>query len=126
MGISFSGSSGKHPLLAYLRLSYEHPAALNLNNGNGAALLGLLGLPCDNGYGECTMPEARRAIMQARARFARKAQEFTREGADEQIPGRARYVRGALTEDGLLRRLDMFEEFVNTMDRMGADRLTWG
>lgn len=126
MSISFSGSSGRGPTLCNLGLDYAHPAYLNFNNANGAAVLALLGLPCDTGYGSCTMPEARRAIMQAKARFERNAPAHTRAGYDVKPPGRARVISAALDEEGLRSRIERFEEFVNTMDRMGADTLTWG
>lgn len=124
MGIVFNGAANK----VRLGLTFEHPAFFHLNMGNAAALLGLLDLltpPNDSQYGSCTLPEARRAVLQARARFTRKASGFTREGSDTQKPGKARVIRHGLDEDGLASRLDAFEEFVNTMDRMGAERITW-
>ncbi len=124
MSVTFNGESGKHPTLVQLNLTWEHPAFLNLNIGNAAALLGLLKLP-NEPCGEVTMPEARRAIMQAKARFERVASDHTREGSDAQQPGRARFVRGSLDENGLRVRLERFEEFVNVMDRMGAERILW-
>jgi hypothetical protein len=125
MGIEFYGESGNGPTLTKLGLDYEHPAFLSFNIGNGAAMLALLGLSNDHGMGNCTMPEARRAIMQARARFERKAPEHVRAGYDTKKPGRARVIMGGLDEDGLASRLDRFEEFINTMDRMGAERIRW-
>lgn len=129
MGVEFYGlarsKTENGTLETRLWLSFEHPAFLSFNVGNAAAVLGLLGLQCINGGGACTLPEARRAIMQAKARFERKAGEFTREGGDEKLPGRPRVIRGALDEDGLRMRIDRFEEFVNTMDRMGATSLYW-
>ncbi len=129
MGTEFGGECGSGMLTTRLGLEYEHPAYLGLNMGNAHALLSLLGLARlrenDTQYGSCTMPEARRAILQARARFERTAHEHTREGSDTKRPGGARFVTKGLDEDGLKLRLDMFEEFVNTMDRMGADRIRW-
>ncbi len=128
MGTEFSGECGSGMLAVRLGLEYEHPAFFGLNMGNASAVLGLLGLltpPNDSQYGACTMPEARRAILQARARFERTAHEHTREGSDTKRPGGARFVTKGLDEDGLKLRLDMFEEFVNTMDRMGAERIRW-
>lgn len=122
MSVTFYGRAPK----TFLGLNYEHPAHLNFNMGNARAVLSLLQLPFDEALsGECTMPEARRAIMQARARFERSAPAQTREGYDVKKPGRARVIGGALDEDGLRSRLDRFEEFVDTMDRMGAERIYW-
>lgn len=128
MGIEFSGECGSGPTACRLGLGYEHPAHLAFNMGNASAVLGLLGLltpPNDAQYGSCTLPEARRAILQARARFDRNTGAFVREGSDTKRPGRVRVRMTGLDEDGLLLRLDAFEEFVNTMDRMGAERVRW-
>jgi hypothetical protein len=123
VSVTFYGKSASGGSLG---LEYEHPAHLNFNIGNAAAVLALLQLPDDRGYGTCTMPEARRAIMQARARFERNAPPLTRSTTDTKKPGRARVISGGIDEQGLKDRLDRFEEFVNTMDRMGADTLYWG
>ena len=128
MGTSFYGESVSGSLKTRLTLGYEHPDFLSFNMGNASAVLGLLGLleaPNDSQSGECTLPEARRAIMQARARFGRKASSFVREGSDTKQPRRPRVIQGALDEAGLASRLDRFEAFVNVMDRMGADRILW-
>ncbi len=126
MSVTFYGKSGSGTMTTYLHLGYEHPAHLNFNNGNARAVLGLLGLPNDECLmGECTMPEARRAIMQAKARFERRAPEHTRESYEEKRPGRARVISGGLDEEGLRSRIERFEEFVDTMARMGAETLYW-
>src|SRR5579863_7869326 len=103
-------------------LDIEHPAYLNLNFGNAYALLGLLGLDPGENYlhGEVPMPEARRGVIRARATFERKAGNFTREGSDTKRPGKVRVIQGSLDEDGLARRLDAFERFLNVVADMGA------
>lgn len=128
MGVEFSGqmTNEQGGVAVRLGLTYEHPAFLSFSLANARAVFGLLMLPFDGAYGECTMPEARRAIMQARARFERNAPAHTREGGEEPPrSNRPRVIRGGLDEDGLRERLDRFEAFVDTMARMGADRLVW-
>ena len=131
MGIEFSGETHTQTkdgvLVTRLLLGFEHPDFFHLNIGNAVAVLNMLRLPCDHGYGECTMPEARRAIMQARARFERTASEFTRETIPMSRPsqGRARFASGGLDEDGLMLRLEKFARFVDVMTVLGATLLRW-
>lgn len=124
MSVTFYGqkADGK-PIM----LDIEHPAYLNLNFGNGYALLNLLAIPPGEDYlhGEVPMPEARRAVMRARATFERRAGKFTREGSDTKRPGQPRVIQGSLDEDGLAVRLDAFERFLNVVAEMGATSIYW-
>ncbi len=124
MSASFYGKTADDkPIM----LDIEHPAYLNLNFGNAYALLGLLGLDPGQDYlhGEVTMPEARRGVIRARATFERKAGGHTREGSDTKRPGKVRVIEGGLDEEGLARRLDAFERFLNVVAEMGATSIYW-
>ncbi len=99
----------------------------NMNNSNGREFLRLLGLEEDHGYGTCTIPEARRAVMKARATFDRKADDFRRsvpsviQGGMTAIPH-----RGVSDPDYFRMRLDQFAEYVEALAVAGADTVTWG
>ncbi len=110
-----------------IMLDIEHPAYLNLNFENAYSLLGLLGLDpgMDYLHGEAKMPEARRAVMKARATFERRAPTFTREGSDTKRPGRVRITQGSIDENYLARRLDDFEQFLNAVAEKGATSIYW-
>lgn len=109
-------------LETWLRLDYEHPDHLNLNNGNAAALIRLLGFE-DGPSGEVTMPEARRGII--RARNTSKASDYTRAPESERGRRGCRVISGGLDLDGLMSRLERFESFVDVMERMGATSIYW-
>lgn len=110
--------------------------SLNLSNWNATALLRLLGL--EGACGAITLPEARRAIMRARATFERRADALTVEAAEVVLPTRveregnvARIVRGAilsiggLDREGLAERLERFAAFVERAATLGAARIGW-
>jgi len=123
MSVSFYGKSADG---AAIMLDIEDPSYLNWNAGNAHALFLLLGLsPGEDQYGECTMPEARRGVMLARATFEKRAVKSTREPSDTRRPGQARFIQGGLDEDGLLIRLDAFERFLNVIAAKGAVSIYW-
>jgi hypothetical protein len=122
MGIEFYGKSADGKMIA---LDFEDPDFLSLNLGNGAAVLGLLALPCEDGYGECTLPEARRAIILARNTYTSRAVRFMREGSDTQEPGHARVISGGLDVQGLAQRVRRFERFVDAVEKLGAVGIYW-
>lgn len=123
MSVSFYGKSADG---AAIMLDIEDPAYLNWHAGSAHALFLLLGLsPGEDQYGECTMPEARRGVMRARATFEKKAGGLTREYSDTQRPGQARFIQGGLDEDGLALRLDRFERFLNIIAAKGAVSIYW-
>jgi hypothetical protein len=142
MSITFSGTDAArpHPRLpefpAPVDLPWEHPAHLNLCNSNALALLGLLGLDVDY-CGSCSVADARRAVMRARATFDRKAGAFERpavvtygaprvdaDGAVELRPFRSASM--GLDADGLRRRLEHFAKTVEVLAELGATHVCWG
>lgn len=109
----------------------------NWNVGNARALLGLLGLDSEDLCGEATLPELRRALLGARARFDRRAPAFVREerveygaprededGVVEMRP--LRLFEGGLDLAGIRRRLEELAEFVEAAAALGADLIAWG
>jgi hypothetical protein len=106
------------------------------NAGNARALLGLLGLANEELCGEATLPELRRALLAARARFDRRAPEFVREerveyGAPREVDGVVelrplRLLEGGLDLAGIRTRLEELAEFVEAAAALGADAVSWG
>jgi hypothetical protein len=108
-------------------LDIENPAHLNLNCGNARSFLLFLGLePGDEPSGEITLPEARRAIIRARATFERRIGGYTRAASDTTRPDRRRVVELGIDEDYFARRLDDFERFVDALVARGATAICWG
>lgn len=96
--------------------------SINLCNGNAGSLLGLLGLgDMDLACGEITIPEARRAVMKARATFDSKVAKFTRD--DEQHSGRM-FSMG-IDNKYLKRRLEEFADLVEAGAEAGATHISW-
>lgn len=123
MSIDFYGKTASgEPIM----LGFDHPAAVNMSSANGRAFLEFLGLdPGPEPAGEVGMPEARRAIIRARATFARRVRGFTREGSDTKRPGETRVVSGGIDDGYFARRLDDFERFVGAVAEMGATSIYW-
>lgn len=123
MSISFYGlTADEKPIM----LDHEDPAFLNMNNGNAHSFLAFLGLPdCHEPSGDASLPDARRAIMRARATFEKKVGNFTREGSDTKRPGQCRVIQGGNDESYFARRLDDFEKFLNTVVEKGAVSIYW-
>lgn len=124
MSITFYGQKTDG---APIMLDFEHPAYVNMNFANAYALFNLLGVHPGDDYlhGEITMPEARRAVIRARATFDRRAGGLTREGSDTKRPGRVRIIEGSMDEAYLARRLNDFENFLNVVAEMGATSIYW-
>lgn len=127
---------------------------LNLNNGNARALLALLGWAAAPSQiplgeirvgeptgefdlmGERALPDARRAVMVARATFDRRAGALVREsetlyGAprvreDGAVDMRPRVMVGGLDAEGLRDRLESFAALVEEGATLGAVQVTWG
>jgi hypothetical protein len=146
MGLDFHGldHTRPHPRFpeypAPVHLDDDDPRAFQLNVGNAAAIWPLLGLPLVDGHvppgGEVSVPEARRALMRARARFERVAPTLVRpveiehgapcpqeDGTIELRP--LRFLCFGLDEDGLAARLDRFERFVEAIAERGATHVAW-
>jgi hypothetical protein len=120
MSVSFYGlKADNEPIM----LDFEHAAHLNLATRMFLSFLGFE--PGEGPDGEATIPDARRAIMRARATFDRRVSNFTREGSDTKRPGQLRVIEGGLGEDYHARRLDDFERFINTITEMGAVSFYW-
>lgn len=100
----------------------DDPATfLNVAEVNAVALLGLLRLPQEYGAGETTVPEARRAVIRARATFDRQSSKFVRPPA-----AMPRVHGGAIDRTYLARRLEDFAKFVELVARAGAVTVHWG
>lgn len=123
VSVSFYGKTrGGEPIM----LDIEDPAYLNMASANARALLELLDLePGDEPSGDASMPEARRAVMRARATFERRADGFTREGSDTKRPGQVRFIEGGIAREYLAMRLDAFEKFLNVVADKGAISIYW-
>ncbi len=107
--------------------------SLNLGNDNAVSLLGVLGLSTDC-WGQVTLPEARRAVMRARARKSLSAFERSTEtlhGAprvndDGTVELRPIRCHGfGLTEDGLRDRVERFAYFIEVAAARRATTITW-
>lgn len=123
MSVTFYGKMADGEVVA---LDLEHRAYLNMASGNARAFLHFLGLePGDEPSGEATMPEARRAVMRARATFDRHVGEFTRDRSDTKRPGGCRVIEGGIDEGYFARRIDDFERFGNAVAARGATTIWW-
>jgi hypothetical protein len=111
---------GQKPDSTPIMLRHEHPRNLNMSNANARALLGLLGLPFNDGYGAASVVDVRRAIMKARALFEKKADAFTEGPLDE-----SNYHFGGISKDYLRMRLDDLSSTVETLAGMGATIIYW-
>ena len=110
----------------------ENPLSLNLANDNAHRLLALLGLPAAPA-GECTIAEARRAILRARivkvGSYAREDQVVhgapgeREDGAIELRPTRA-WIRG-LSVDRLAGYVERLDALVRNGGEAGATKLVW-
>lgn len=123
MSITFYGkTTDDKPIM----LDIEHPAYLNMNSANARAFLLFLGMdPGDEPAGEATIPEARRAVIRARAAFDRHARQFIREGRDTKRSGQCRVTAGAIDEGYLAMRLTSFERFLIVAANRGATSIYW-
>ena len=114
------------------RVSQEDLLSLNLANENAYRLLALLGLPVAP-TGECTIAEARRALLRARnggmARYAREDEVFHgtprvhEDGAVELRPMRT-WSRG-LSVERLVGYVERLEALVRCGGIAGATKIVW-
>jgi hypothetical protein len=134
MSVTFGGyiedPSAKYGLRSVSLGDDDH--GLNFNNANALALLSLLKLTEgqrpgeDDLCGAVTLAVARRAVMYARATFARRAQAFTRQEEQGEGTQGARFVSCGLDVDGLSRRLEAFAAHVEALAQAGASHISWG
>ncbi len=113
-------------------LQISDAPALELNDGNAAAVLALLGFdPCS---GEATIAESRRAVMRARARG--DVSEFVRPERRVYGAPRAREnhvvdarplvaVEFGMDEAGVRERVERFAAFVEKCAARGATVVRW-
>ena len=140
MSISFYGSNSESPSVHLhddIEADLEDPRGMNLSNDNGKAFLRFLSInPGEDLCGQIGVPEARRAIMKARASFDRKAPTFTRavvvehgrprqneDGTIEMRP--IRYISGGIDEGYLAERLERFAVLVEALAARGATSIEW-
>ena len=151
MSVSFTGSDhttlevtsyGSFPRRVYLHSGpdddFSDPRSMNLSSVNARTFLAFLGI--DSGedlYGELTIPDARRAIIRARATFDHRAHNFMR---DQEVTHGAprinddgtvtlRPVRlwvGGIDEEYLARQLGRLEVLLEALAEKGATHLGWG
>ncbi len=123
MSVTFYGRTAQGKSVA---VAINHPAYLNMASANARTFLLFLGLePGAEPSGEVGLPEARRAIMRARATFARRVGTYTRAGNDTKRPGRCRVIEGGIDADYFTRRLDDFERFLEVVAAKGARAIYW-
>jgi hypothetical protein len=124
MSVTFYGRTDDGTTVVALDL--EDPAHLNLASGNARAFLLFLGLePGEEPSGEVTLPEARRAVIRARATFHRHVGAFIREGSDTRRPGRCRVIASGIGPDYFAMRLDAFDSFLDVVAERGARSIWW-
>ncbi len=114
------------------RVPRENPICLNLANHNAFRLLALLGLPVAPA-GECTIAEARRAILRARnvkvSSYVREdevvhgAPREREDGAVELRPIRT-WIRG-LSVEGLAGYVERLDVMVRNGGEAGATKIVW-
>lgn len=105
---------------------------VNWNEGNAAALFGVLGMAFES-IGQASVAECRRAIIRARSR--RSLDAFVR--PEERVYGRPverdgvvelrplRVLSGGLDVDGIAERIEQFERFVQESVSRGATTILW-
>jgi len=145
MSVSFGGTNStvlRNGYPSRVRLPGEteealDPREVNMSNMNAVAFLRFLGIDPGSEQGLCgeiTLPEARRAIMRARATFDRKVGGFTRESRSEgnlvvngvvQL-GVPRFHEQGIDADYIQDRLARFSVFVEAVAELGATHISWG
>lgn len=145
MSVSFGGTNStvlRNGYPSRVRLPGEtedalDPREVNLSNMNAAAFLRFLGIDPGSEQGLCgeiTVPEARRAIIRARATGDRKVGGFTRESrsygnlvVDGVVQlGVPRVHEQGIDESYFKRTLARFEVLVEAVAELGATHISWG
>lgn len=101
---------------------------LNLANVTAIALAGLLRIDLGGVLGLCgeiTIPEARRAVMVARATFARTAPQHAVAASSGRGTRGARYHDVGVDEERLRDRLEAFARLVEAAASAGATHIVW-
>jgi len=122
-----------------VNLPFEHPAWTKWANGNAHLVLELLGLKGEDVegelYGQVTVAEARRAVIRARATFARVVPGLVREECQERVAVkredgtvelRTKVWVGGVDAGYFKRQVDQFEACVSVLAVKGATHIAWG
>lgn len=145
MGIEFYGLNSRKPHAKFagspsiVSLDLEDPDRVDLNNANGAALLGLLGLRTDGELtGSCPILAAQAAVARAKRSFAARAPKYTTpvtrpvvkpwrapDGTVVLNPLAGLDIRSGLDDAGLRARLDRLERLIGRLAALGATDLAW-
>lgn len=111
---------------------------LNLSNTNAAAFLRFLGLEKlldEYMCGEVSIPEARRAVIKARATFERKVKDHVRleERSGHLVDGngtthlhRPRFISAGIDAEYFKFRLNEFANMIEWFATRGATHIHWG
>jgi hypothetical protein len=123
MSVTFYGLTADR---RHIVLDIEDPAFINTTCSNARAFLAFLAIePGDDLSGETSLPEARQAIVRAKATFDRTVSGFTREPCDTKRPGRCRVIEAGIGPDYFERRLDDFEKFLDAVAERDARSIYW-
>lgn len=126
VSVSFYGCDDRGEIIAGRS---DDADQLNWANGNAAVVFALLGLDAGGEFGGPigTAPiwRARRAVMYARATFARRVPALEREPVVLEGQG-ARVYSCGLDAEGLRMRLEAFSAFVEAVAARGAVAIAWG
>jgi hypothetical protein len=122
MSITFYAVNGNEPRVMEFGLVYKQVEVpeLNLSNDNAAALLGLLGLPLEDGYGEVSLEEAEAAVAVTDLFFEEVAVEHTREPER----GKNFYTFG-IDKRYLFQRIEQLKNLLHAAKRGGATTIYW-
>lgn len=124
MSVSFYARGADGGLI---HLDLDDPAFLNMASANARLFLEFLRIePGPDLDGEISLPDARRAVMRARATFDRRAPSFTREQSDVTRAGQARMITADLDVEYLGKRLDALQRFLDEVVERGAVSVLWG
>lgn len=124
MSVTFCGRAADGTPIA---LDIEDPAHLNMSSANARTFVFFLGVePGDDLHGEVTTPEARRAVMRARATFERRVGGFICKASDTKRPGKVRVIEAGIDVEYIAMRLDDFERFLGAVAERGATIIYWG
>jgi hypothetical protein len=121
MGIEFNGLNAQNEFVV---LADDDIRRLQMSNSNGRAFLEFLGVdPGEHVQGQLSVPDARRAVVRARALFEKRVDEFTApRGRDRKNPqiflvGRDR--------SQMADYLERFERLVEALAELGATQISW-
>lgn len=141
MGVQFSGYDARtpHPRHPEAFAEVDVPEEFGLANDNARLVGELLGLRLEGPHGligAVSLPEARRAVIRARATFATRSGPLARPDRVAYGPPRLEsdgtvnlkplrlFARGA-SVDYLAHQVDVFARLVHALEAAGATHLCW-